>query len=71
MIPENFFIGGLGALMFGSIGIFLFALGYVVFDFILKKVDFSEELNKGNISVAIVIAAMMISIAMVISSVVH
>lgn len=71
MIPENFFIGGLGALMFGSIGIFLFVLGYVVFDFILKKVDFSEELNKGNISVAIVIAAMMISIAMVISSVVH
>lgn len=71
MIPENFFVGAVGALMFGAIGIILFVISYVAFDFILKKVDFSEELNKGNISVAIVIAAMMISIAIIISSVVH
>jgi len=71
MIPENFFVGAVGALMFGAIGIILFVISYVVFDFILKIVDFSEELNKGNISVAIVIAAMMLSIAIIISSVVH
>lgn len=71
MIPENFFVGAVGALMFGAIGIILFVISYVAFDFILKKVDFSEELNKGNISVAIVIAAMMLSIAIIISSVVH
>ena len=70
-MPENFYIGGLGALMFGSIGIFLFVASYMIVDYMLKKVDFSEELNKGNISVAIVVAAMMLSIAIVISSVVH
>lgn len=70
-MPENFYIGAMGSLMFGTIGIFLFMVSYFVFDILLKKVDFSEELNKGNISVAIVIAAMMISVAIVISSVVH
>jgi uncharacterized membrane protein YjfL (UPF0719 family) len=50
--------------------VLLFA-SYFSFDFLLKKVDISEELNKGNISVAIVVASLLISIALIISSVVH
>lgn len=70
-MPENFLIGALGSLMFGFIGMVLLFASYFSFDFLLKKVDISEELNKGNISVAIVIASLLISIALIISSVVH
>ncbi|MEI7485872.1 MAG: DUF350 domain-containing protein [Chryseobacterium sp.] len=70
-MPENFLIGALGSLMFGFIGMVLLFASYFSFDFLLKKVDISEELNKGNISVAIVVASLLISIALIISSVVH
>jgi|LakMenE18May11ns_1017448.scaffolds.fasta_scaffold9891521_4 uncharacterized membrane protein YjfL (UPF0719 family) len=70
-MPENFLIGALGSLMFGFIGMVLLFVSYFSFDFFLKKVDISEELNKGNISVAIVVASLLISIALIISSVVH
>ena len=70
-MPENFLIGALGSLMFGFIGMVLLFASYLSFDFLLKKVDISEELNKGNISVAIVVASLLISIALIRSSVVH
>lgn len=70
-MPENFLIGALGSLMFGFIGMVLLFASYFSFDFLLEKVDISEELNKGNISVAIVVASLLISIALIISSVVH
>jgi len=70
-MPENFLIGALGSLMFGFIGMVLLFVSYFSFDFLLKRVDISEELNKGNISVAIVVASLLISIALIISSVVH
>lgn len=70
-MPENFLIGALGSFMFGFIGMILLFASYFSFDFLLKKVNISEELNKGNISVAIVVASLLISIALIISSVVH
>lgn len=68
---SNMFLGILGTLSFGLLGIFLTFLGYKVFDFITPKLDIEEELNKNNLSVAIVTAAIIFSIAYVAAHVVH
>ena len=71
MVPENFVVGAIGSLMFGLIGIIMFITGYFAFDHHTPKLDISKELSSGNISVGIVVAALLLAIALVISSVVH
>jgi len=44
--------------------------GYVLFDVVLKSIDFNEELKNKNVAVAIVIAGFMIAIGIIIASVV-
>lgn len=58
------------SIVFGIIGIVLMILGYCIFDKVLTKVDFNEELKNKNIAVAIVIAGFMIAIGIIISGVV-
>ena len=58
------------SVVFGIIGIVLLIAGYCVFDKVLTKIDFSEELKNKNIAVAIVIAGFMIAIGIIISGVV-
>lgn len=58
------------SLVFGIIGIVLMIIGYCVFDKVLTKVDFNEELKNKNVAVAIVIAGFMIAIGIIISGVV-
>ena len=67
---NEFLINAGLSIAFGFIGIILLILGYYIFDKVLTKVDFNEELKKNNIAVAIVIAGFMISIGIIISSVV-
>ena len=59
---------GLSAL-FGLLGIIIMALGYIIFDKMIP-LDFNKELEKNNISVAIVIAGLLIGIAIIVSRVV-
>lgn len=70
-LPENFWVGAVGSLVFGVIGIVLLILGYFLFDVITPKLDVPAELTKGNVSVGIVIAALLISIALITAHVVH
>ncbi len=58
------------SIVFGFVGIVLLILGYIIFDKVLTKIDFNEELKKNNIAVAIVIAGFMIAIGIIISGVV-
>lgn len=67
---NEFLINAGLSIAFGVIGIILLIVGYYIFDKVLTKVDFSEELKKNNIAVAIVVAGFMISIGIIISSVV-
>lgn len=67
---NEFLINAGLSIAFGIIGIVLLILGYNIFDKVLTKVDFNEELKKNNIAVAIVIAGFMIAIGIIISSVV-
>ncbi|MES2705986.1 MAG: DUF350 domain-containing protein [Verrucomicrobiota bacterium] len=69
-LPENF-PGDLAAtLAFGLLAILLVVVGYKLFDLILTKIDFDEELKKGNLSMAIVIAAFIGGLCYVIGQVV-
>lgn len=67
---NNFTFDIMLSIVFGIIGIILLITGYVVFDKVLKKIDFDEELRNKNTAVAIVIAGFMIAIGIIISGVV-
>ena len=54
------------AALFGVVGIVLSVLGYKLFDLIETKVDFAEELKKGNVAVALVVGAFLIGICFII-----
>lgn len=56
---------GISAL-YGVLGILLSAFGYKLFDLIETKVDFAEEIRKGNIAVAVVVAAFLVGICYII-----
>ncbi len=47
-------------------GVVLMWLSYRLFDRMTPEVDFAEELKKGNVAVAIFIAAIFIGIAMIV-----
>jgi len=70
-LPENFWIGAVGSLIFGVIGIVLLLLGYFAFDIVTPKLDVPAELTKGNISVGIVVAALLLAIAYIAANVVQ
>jgi len=53
-------------LLYAVAGVVLMFVSYRVIDRLTPRVDFPEELKKGNVAVGIVIAAIFISIAMII-----
>ena len=70
-LPENFWVGVTGSVIFGFLGIVLLLGGFKLFDWLLPKVDFQEVLKQNPIATAIVIAAFFLSLAHIIASVVH
>jgi uncharacterized membrane protein YjfL (UPF0719 family) len=52
--------------LYATLGVALMWLAYRLFDRLTPQVDFAEELKKGNIAVAIFIAALFISIALIV-----
>jgi uncharacterized membrane protein YjfL (UPF0719 family) len=58
---------GLGvAALFGMLGVVLSFVGYKLFDIVETKIDFAEEIKKGNVAAAIVIGAFLIGICFII-----
>jgi uncharacterized membrane protein YjfL (UPF0719 family) len=58
------------ALNFGyaALGVVLMYVSYRIIDRLTPEVDFPAELRKGNIAVAIVIAAIFVSIALIVGN---
>ncbi|MDR3635417.1 MAG: DUF350 domain-containing protein [Isosphaeraceae bacterium] len=54
------------AAVFGLLGILMSAFGYKLFDLIETKVDFAEEIKKGNMAVAVVVASFLAGICYII-----
>jgi uncharacterized membrane protein YjfL (UPF0719 family) len=52
--------------LYAVIGVVLMYLAYRVIDWLTPQVNFPDELKRGNIAVAIFIAAIFIAIAMII-----
>ena len=52
--------------MYAVIGVVLMFVAYKVFDLLSPRLNFEDELKKGNIAVAIFIAALFIAIALII-----
>ena len=52
--------------LYATLGVVLMYFAYRVFDWLTPQVNFPEELKKGNIAVAIFVAALFISIAIII-----
>jgi putative membrane protein len=52
---------------YAVLGVVLMFVAYRVIDRLTPQVDFPEELKKGNVAVAIFIAAIFLSIAMIVA----
>lgn len=52
--------------LYAALGIVLMWMSYRLFDRLTPQVDFAEELKKGNVAVAIFIAALFIAIALIV-----
>jgi putative membrane protein len=52
--------------IYAGLGLVLMFMAYKIFDWLSPKIDFEDELKKGNIAVAIFIASIFITIGMVI-----
>jgi uncharacterized membrane protein YjfL (UPF0719 family) len=53
--------------LYSVIGVVLLFVSYKGFDILLTKIDFEDELKKGNVAVGIFIGAIFISIALIIN----
>jgi putative membrane protein len=53
--------------VYAALGVVLMYISYKVFDKLTPKVDFDEELKKGNVAVAIFIASLFLAIALIVS----
>jgi uncharacterized membrane protein YjfL (UPF0719 family) len=54
--------------VYAIFGVVLMYASYRVIDHLMPRVDFPEELKRGNVAVAIFIAALFLSIAFIIGS---
>lgn len=54
-------------LIYAALGVVLMYVSYRVIDRLTPQVDFPEELKRGNIAVAIFIAALFLSIALIVA----
>jgi putative membrane protein len=52
--------------LYAALGVAMMFVAYRVIDLLTPKVDFEDELKKGNIAVGLFIAAIFISVAIVI-----
>jgi len=54
--------------VYAILGVILMYASYRIIDHLMPQVDFNEELKRGNIAVAIFIAALFLSIAIIVGN---
>lgn len=52
--------------LYAALGVVLMFISYRLFDWLTPKVNFPDELKSGNVAVSIFIAAIFVSIALII-----
>jgi putative membrane protein len=69
-LPDYLLTDLISTTAFGIVAILLIVLGYVTFDKLTPKLDFSDLLNKGNVALAIVVGSFILGLCYVIGRVV-
>ncbi len=69
-LPEQLLPDLLSTVAFGVLAILLIVLGYITFDKLTPKLDFSDLLNKGNVALAIVVGSFILGLCYVVGRVV-
>ncbi len=69
-LPDYLLTDLVSTVAFGVVAILLIVLGYITFDKLTPKLDFSELLNKGNVALAIVVGSFIVGLCYVIGRVV-
>lgn len=69
-LPPHFPADLLATMAFGLLATLLVVAGYKLFDRIITKIDFDEELKKGNVAMSIVVGAFILGLCYVIATVV-
>jgi putative membrane protein len=65
--PESFPEAALSTIVFGLIGLALLFLGYKVFDWLTPHLHIEKDLAEKNVAVAIVVAAMLVSLSIIVA----
>lgn len=52
--------------MYAGLGVVLMYLSYRIIDWLTPQIDFTAELKRGNVAIAIFIAALFLSIALIV-----
>ena len=52
--------------LYAGLGVVLMYLSYRIIDWLTPQIDFTAELKRGNIAIAIFIAALFLSIALIV-----
>ena len=68
-LPDYFLSDIVAVVAFGLLAIGLLVFGFKVFDKLTPAISFDENLNKGNLAVAIVIGAFLLGISYIVASV--
>jgi len=69
-LPDYLLTDLVSTVAFGVVAILLIVLGYITFDKLTPKLDFSDLLNKGNVALGIVVGSFILGLCYVIGRVV-
>jgi uncharacterized membrane protein YjfL (UPF0719 family) len=69
-LPDYLLTDLVSTVAFGVVAILLIVLGYVTFDKLTPKLDFSDLLKKGNVAMAVVIGCFILGLCYVVGRVV-
>jgi putative membrane protein len=71
-LPDTFWVGVWGSLIYGPIGIIMAVLGFKVFDWVTPRIDIQKELaEKHNMAVAVVCVAIILGVCYLVTHIVH
>jgi uncharacterized membrane protein YjfL (UPF0719 family) len=69
-LPDYLLTDLLATVAFGVVAILLIVLGYITFDKLTPRLNFSDLLNKGNMALAVVVGSFILDLCYVIGRVV-
>jgi len=60
-----------GSVIFFAVAVVLLFAGWFAFDHKLKKINFEDELLKGNTAVGVMVAGLLVALGLVIAAAIH